>query len=93
MSPPFRFLAEEEAFLEARIIADDVKSGKNNKEWYNSLVEGFQDEFPCGPRTLPNGLVETQGELMMRWKNVPRVSAIRNHPIEIYTDAMRALPP
>lgn len=72
--PPFRWTPEEEAWLETQIIADDGQSGTNDKLWLDSLVTDFQIAFPFVSRVKHDGKLETETELIARWKDIPRVS-------------------
>lgn len=72
--PVFRWLQAEEAWLEARIIADGGLSDVSNKTWIKSLVSDFQVQFPRMRRINLCGVTETEDEVIVRWQEVPRVS-------------------
>lgn len=74
--PVFRWIPEEEAWLEARVIADDGQSDTNNKQWLRKLVADFQNTFLFIPRRNPGGMMETRDELAARWKDIPRVCTL-----------------
>lgn len=52
---------------------DEGKSLPSDKSWVTSMVDAFRDEFPCVPRTDVYGAVETEEEMMNRWKQIPKV--------------------
>lgn len=66
----FRWLQQEEAWLERRIIADQGNLHNIDKK---SIVADFRREFPCVPHTKRDGGVETEEEMMTRWKQIPKV--------------------
>lgn len=72
----FRWTPEEEAWLEAHIIADGGQSDTNNKQWLKNIVIDFKDTFRPVARRTSGGVTETQDELVTRWKEIPRVCTL-----------------
>lgn len=76
MSPVFKWLPEEQAWLESQVIADNGHSSTKDRHWLNSLVEEFTNRFPCVAHEILDGILETPGQMQMRWKDIPIVRTV-----------------
>lgn len=77
MSPQFRWLPDEEAWLEDRVITNQGQSDATDRVWVNRLIDDFKIRFPRTARTQKDGQKETEREMLMRWAEIPRVSHSR----------------
>lgn len=73
MAPQFRWLADEETWLEDRVIGDGGRSKATDHAWTDTIVSAFQTRFPRASRVQHDGKMESSGEVDIRWRDVPRV--------------------
>ncbi|EIM92832.1 WD40 repeat-like protein [Stereum hirsutum FP-91666 SS1] len=94
ISTQFRWLPDEEAWLESRIIANHGISDTTDRIWIQGLIEDFKAQFPCVLRTQKTGRRETEREMMMRWAEIPRMVKkwIQNHQHTILSRHQRKQP-